>query len=298
MIYTVTLNPSLDHYVRADGVIPLRVNRAASSETVCGGKGINVSLALTRLGIDNIALGFRGGFTGEGLVAELEKQGVRCRFVETAAETRINTKIVTPEGVTEINSPGSPVGAEAEKELIRIVGGLRGGDTVVLSGSVPPGFDTKALLEAISSAGVRFIADTSGEALAECLSYRPYLIKPNRYELYQLVERDGADIGECVRMLPPGCAENVLVSDGENGAYLFGDGGERFVPVIRSGMKAVNPTGAGDSMIAGFLYGEANGEDPLVSAVCGGSATAYCDGILTKDVFDTLMKAYKTYYRN
>ena len=292
MIYTVTLNPSIDHYMTADDVIPYSVNRALSSRTVCGGKGINVSLALNALGVENTALGFCGGFTGQYLLSELRQMNVKHRFFEISGDTRINTKILSKDGVTELNTPGPAADAAAVKRLADTVRSFEKNDTVVLSGSVPPCFDLKALLDEIAFTGARLIVDMAGQALELSLGYGPYLIKPNRQELYHLAGGNSDDITECVRITEGHGIGHVLVSDGERGAYLFSSGKCRFVPVMDAGMKAVNATGAGDSMIAGFIYGELRGIDPLVCAVCAGSATAYSEGIFDKKTFDAVIASY------
>ena len=298
MIYTITLNPSIDHYIFTENeIIQGGTNRADRSADICGGKGINVSIVCGMLGIKTVCCGFYGGFTGEELLRQIDLYGIDRRFVKTKAETRINTKIVCLGKVTEINAKAQCVNDDEIKKLIGLLSKIGKGDTVVLSGSVP---DTPALLpsvlEAVKNTGARFIADTSGAALKKCIEYKPYMIKPNREELaaYFEVDPENIDIPAYAEKLTGYGIKNVLVSDGETGAYLANENGYRFIPVKDVGLTAKNTTGAGDSMIAGYLYGERNGIDPFLCAVCAGSAAAYSERLFEKNIFDTVINSYKT----
>ncbi len=294
MIYTVTLNPSIDHYIFVDcDILPQSTNRAQRTVNVCGGKGINVSLVCGTLGIKTVCTGFCGGFTGDELMRRLDAQGADHRFVKIKADTRINTKIVHSGKVTEINAEAPDITDEEITKLIDILSGLKSEDTVVLSGSVPntPGL-LAAVFETVKKTGARLIADTSGVALKECMKYRPYLIKPNRAELCAYFGcGEDINIPEYAQKLLL-YAENIIVSDGERGAYFINKDGSRFLPVTDTGYKAVNATGAGDSMIAGYLYGEKNGLDPFICAVSAGSASAYSEGLFDKNIFDAVIKSY------
>lgn len=297
MIYTVTLNPSIDHYIFcASDILPERTNRAERTANLCGGKGINVSIVCAALGLETVCTGFQGGFTGKELLRQLDLHGITHDFVTTANETRINTKIINNGKVTEINAKGPDIKKEEKEKLLDLLSGIRAKDTVVLSGSVP---DTPGLLEdvikTVKSTGARFIADTSGDALTECVNHHPFLIKPNREELAAYFGCGGGEIdiaGAAVKLLDR--VENVLVSDGERGAFFVNKNGIRYLPVTDTGYKAKNTTGAGDSMTAGYLYGEKNGLDPFVCAVSAGSASAYSEGLFEKNIFDAVIKSYKT----
>ena len=294
MIYTLTLNPSVDHYVFASSPVRGATNRAERSFWVPGGKGVNVSVALIRLGIGSTAVLLCGGGAGRMLTGGLDREGVKYEIIKTKAETRINTKIADGGVITEINAPGGPVTRAENGRLIKKLGGLCPDDTVVLSGSAAPGTDVFAVLTAIRASGARLIADTSGEALSACVKADPYLIKPNRAELSALTGRAVSDeeIPLVLRKIVSGGVGAVLLSDGERGAYLCDKNGCRHLPVKDVGLTAVNATGAGDSMIAGYIYGEQNGIDPLACAVSAGSATAYSEGIFDKSTFDLVLGLY------
>lgn len=295
MIYTVTLNPSIDHYIFLDSaIVPEGTNRASRTSNICGGKGINVSIVCKALGVETVCTGFYGGFTGEELLNQLGSYGIENKFVKISAETRINTKIVYGGKVTEINAKGPDINDNEIKTLADVLTGLGENDTVVLSGSVPdkPGL-LSSVLDKIINKGARLIADTSGKAMAECIKYRPFLIKPNRQELAAFFGvKEIPDIAAYAKRLTDSGIQNVIVSDGERGAYFADKKGVKYLPVKDTGYKAKNATGAGDSMIAGYLYGEQNGIDPFACAVSAGSAAAYSEKLFDKIVFDDVIKSY------
>ena len=295
MIFTLTLNPCADHYITADGVLFGKTNRAKQSRAVFGGKGANVSLALRNLGVESKAVLFAGGFTGEGLVSHLSNENIAFTAVKTRAETRINTKIITKDGITEINAPGGEIGPDELRAFTDALDEMGADDTAVISGSVPPcAFDAVgAVLGKIGERGARLVADMHGADLKKCLSHRPYLIKPNLEEAAELFGGK-ADIesAEVYAKKLADHSEYVILSLGGNGAYMCGGGKTEYLPVKNPGYEVKNTVGAGDSMIAGFLYGEAHGENRLVCAVSAGSATAYSDGICDMETFEKIKKLY------
>ena len=295
MIYTLTLNPSVDHYVSAN-VITGATNRAAYSRVEFGGKGINVTLALKNLGMESTALFFAGGFTGDGLTAYLTSKGVKFRYVKTGAETRINTKITSGGTVTEINAPGKKISAAELGRFLSLLSDIGRKDVAVISGSAPA-CDTdivKETLEKLRDTGAKLICDMHGADLKKCLEYKPYLIKPNLEEAAGFFGKsaDPALAEEYAKKLSL-YARYVILSLGELGAYLGKDGSARYLPVIDSGREVRNTVGSGDSMIAGALYAEHHGEDILVSAVAAGSATAYSDGLCDMNTFEEVKRLYK-----
>ena len=256
MIYTVTLNPSIDCVMAVGGIEAGATNRALSQELRFGGKGINVSRALARLGIASVALGFTAGFTGEALAkhtSETEPLITPDFIALREGVTRVNVKLLG-EAETEINAPGPRVGAEEANALLTKLDALGEGDTLVISGSLPAGLHAgfyARMLARVRGKGVRAAVDASGEALEACLPFRPFLVKPNRQEIEALFGA-GADPAECAVRLRDAGAQNALVSLGADGAVLAcEDGGVLSAPALPcEGGCAV---GAGDAMLAGFL---------------------------------------------
>ena len=292
MIYTVTLNPAIDYVMRANSINLGETNRASGEELHLGGKGINVSAVLRELDEESTALGFVGGFTGEYLENGLKSLGIKTDFVHISSGiTRINVKLKSTLE-TEINAKGPSVTEDELSSLMEKLDGARSGDTVILAGSVPSSLPSdiyENILKSLDGKGVRFVVDAEGELLLRSLKYRPFLIKPNLFELSQISARelkDDADIEKAARELQKMGAVNVLVSLGEGGAILIDENGKTHrAPAPK--ITPVDTVGSGDSMVAGFLSGVKNGyEYALKLGVAAGTATAASTGLAKKeDIF-------------
>lgn len=189
MIYTVTFNPALDYVVRVTDFCLGATNRCEREELYCGGKGINVSLVLHELGIQNTALGFIAGFTGTALKQKLNAHGITTDFILLPKGfSRINIKLKSGEE-TEINGRGPQIDPQSLEALYRKLDALRPGDTLVLAGSIPatlPADIYEQILRRLSGRELRFVVDAAGSLLERVLPYRPFLIKPNHHELGEL----------------------------------------------------------------------------------------------------------------
>lgn len=295
MIYTVTLNPALDYILRADSFRQGGVNRACSTKMLCGGKGVNVSWVLRNLGVESTALGFLAGFTGREIERMLTEHGCRTDFTWLEkGMSRINVKVIAEEE-SELNAPGPRI--ETLEPLLKKLDALGAGDTLVLAGSLPAGIpqDAYASILARTKAG-KCVVDTTGEALRGTLKYRPFLIKPNHHELGELFGKTlsgKGQVADCARALLAEGAQNVLVSMGSGGALLAGsDGTIRECAAPKGVVKGT--TGAGDSAVAGFLAGYADGglETALKMSVAAGSASAFSENLAQKEeiyrLFETL----------
>lgn len=292
MVYTVTLNPALDCYLIPERFIPGEENRYGQCRFVPGGKGINVSLLLKGLGMDTMALGFAGGFTGRELTAGLEQQGLSTDFIflETGL-TRVNVKITPPDGPeTAFNGGGPEIPPQAVERLEEKLAALKPGDFLVLAGSVPGSLPAGvyARLAGKAPKGVETVIDASGPALTASAAAHPFLMKPNREELAGAFggRVDTLEEAELYAKKLQGLgARNVAVTLGGDGALLVDEsGGVRFRPAIQG--KARSAVGAGDSFVAGFLYGWSQTKSldrALDWAVSAGAATAFREGIADGD---------------
>ncbi len=298
MIYTVTLNPAIDYILRIPPTETGEVIRTTGEELLYGGKGINVSVILSRLGVQTVAMGFVGGFTGEALVEMVREAGVDSDLIPLKeGNTRINVKLWGSDGaVTEVNARGPVIDGDAMETFYRKISRLSEGDTLVLAGSVPDSLPRdvyRQILERIHGHGVRTVVDATGDLLLNVLAYRPFLIKPNRAELEEIAGRslpDDAAIEEAARGLQNRGARNVLVSLGGDGALLLDEEGNvhRTASMCK---KAVYTVGAGDSMVAGFLAGVDRGyEYALRLGTACGSATAGAEGLATREEIEELLK--------
>lgn len=289
MIYTVTLNPSLDYIVSVEDFRPGRTNRTGSELILPGGKGVNVSTVLKNLGVESTALGFVAGFTGDELVRRLETMGVQTAFVRLAeGVSRINFKLKSIEG-TEINGRGPEIREEDVSRLMERLQRPEEGDTLFLAGSIPPSMpgDTyRRILESLRDRKLRVVVDAAGELLLGTLEYRPFLVKPNLHELGELfgVEPEpGEEVIPYGRRLQEMGAENVLISmAGAGAALIAGDGSVYMAPAPEGELK--NGVGAGDSMAAGFVAGWMERQDychAFRMGVAAGSASAFSEKLAT-----------------
>ena len=297
MVYTVTFNPALDYVVHTDKLDIGMTNRAISEQLYFGGKGINVSFVLRELGVENVALGFVAGFTGEALERELSNRGIDTDFVYLHdGFTRINVKIKS-EFETEINGCGPNIDDESIQKLYAKLDALCDGDILVLAGSIPKSLPEnmyEEILERLSDKKIKTVVDATGDLLKNVLKYKPFLIKPNNFELSELFGRElltHEEIIECAAQLQREGAQNVLVSMAGDGAILLdAEGKTHFCPAAKGKVK--NSVGAGDSMVAGFIAGCVNGdyEYALNLGTAAGGATAFSDGLADRKKIFELME--------
>ncbi|MDE6035391.1 MAG: 1-phosphofructokinase [Ruminococcus sp.] len=292
MIVTVTLNPAVDCSMYVTEYTGNAVNRAERQQITAGGKGINISLILERLGIDTLAYTFCGGETGQLLCHLLDKTGLNYSVVWLENQlTRINFKLHHDKSETEINGTGTEIPSEILDSFIsELDKKLKNNDVLILAGSLPPSSppDTYAyIMKKLSHKNLRIVADTSGKALLEILPYKPFLIKPNNHELADILRKpvntpEEASAG--ARDLQKLGAGNIIVSLAEMGSVLLtADGTEYRIKAPSGTVK--NSVGAGDSMLAGFLAGLEKTGDFALAHVLGtacGSATAFSDGLAEK----------------
>ena len=292
MVTTVTLNPALDYHITLPGLAPGEIQWFSHSSFSPGGKGINVSLLLSSLGVETRALGIAAGFTGREIARLLEERGCPADmvFLEEGC-SRVNVKLQTPGGEeTAFNGPGPDIPPQAVAQLLGKLSTLGPEDVLVLSGSLPQGLPETAfpqLLEAARRAGAKLVVDMAGDPLLASLPYHPFLIKPNLEELCQLFQVEGPltplEAKEYAKELQRMGARNVVVSLGEKGALLLEERG-RCLGCRSPRGQAVSTVGAGDSLVAGFLYGcQLHGtlEGGLKWGVAAGAATAFQEGIAT-----------------
>lgn len=298
MIYTVTLSPALDYLIWLDRFEAGGLNRTDRTAFRAGGKGINVSVVLRRLGFESVCLGFTAGFVGTELVRLLDEEGIRHDFIHAEAGcTRINVKIKADEE-SEINAYGPQISEAEFMRLNQQAAGLVPGDLLILSGNPPKNMPPdiySVLIEAVSGNNVRVVVDTSGQNLLSVLDKRPYLIKPNRAELEEVSGRKLESMSRAAAAameLREAGAQNVLVSLGADGALLAADDGQIYTCGVPVGTLR-DSTGAGDSMVAGFVAADLSGADRrecLRYAVGCGCASAYSFDLLDRKDLDGLLK--------
>ncbi|HHI9859639.1 TPA: 1-phosphofructokinase [Streptococcus pyogenes] len=287
MIYTVTLNPSIDFIVRIDQINLGSVNRMASDDKFAGGKGINVSRILQRLDIASTATGFLGGFTGRFIEESLSAEGVKTDFVKGDQVTRINVKIKSQEE-TELNGQGPIISQEQLEELKTKLSQLTAEDTVVFAGSAPANLGNavyKELLPLVRQSGAQVVCDFEGQTLIDALTYNPLLVKPNNHELeaiFGTILTSLDDVETYARRLLEMGAQNAIISMAGDGALLVTKEATYFAKPIKGEVK--NSVGAGDSMVAGFTGEFMKSQNPIEALKWGvacGTATAFSDDLAT-----------------
>jgi 1-phosphofructokinase len=285
MIVTITPNPSLDRTYQLDALELGGVNRATSDRVDPGGKGVNVSRALTTAGVRTTAVLPLGGFSGLLLSDLLLRQGIEVATVPVRGETRINVSVVSPEGLTKVNAAGPELSEAESAALLAVVRrDFTGPDVQWLAccGSLPRGLAPEwyaELVGQVHSGGARIALDTSGPALLAALAARPDVVKPNRDELAEAVGRRLATVGDvfdAAGELRKRGAGQVLASLGGDGMLLVAEEGAWFgtAPVA----EVRGDVGAGDASLAGFLAAGGSGPEALASALAHGAAAVQLPG--------------------
>ncbi|MGW0788418.1 1-phosphofructokinase family hexose kinase [Streptomyces sp. NPDC002911] len=280
MILTVTLNTALDLTYAVPALVPHTSHRVGEVTERPGGKGINVARVLAALGHDTVVTGFAGGSTGavlRDLLGALP-HGPADALVTVGGNTRRTVAVVdrTTGDTTQLNEPGPHIGAGEWAQFLGTYGELLpGAEAVALCGSLPPGIHVGAYAELIRiarTAGVPVLLDTDGEPLRRGIAARPDLLKPNADELAQLT--GAREPLRATRDARRRGARSVVASLGADGLLaVTPDGIWRAAPPcpVRG-----NPTGAGDSAVAGLLSALAEGlgwQDRLARAVALSTAT-------------------------
>lgn len=286
MIYTVTFNPSIDYMVSVDDFAEGKTNRSRSEIMNPGGKGLNVSMMLAKLGIKSRALGFLAGFVGEEIEMMMDAKGVECDFIKLDdGVSRVNVKLRSTDGEskviseTEINGMGPVIDDIDLNMLLDKLGQLKKDDVLVLSGSIPksmPQTVYQDIMKKLDGRGIRIIVDATGKLLYNVLTYKPYLIKPNISEVREIFadevvdinpEKDGVEIYEkalrYARRLHEMGACNVILSLGAHGGVMVDEQGNEYHVASPKG-NVVNSVGAGDSVVAGFIATQIERMDPLM----------------------------------
>ena len=280
MITTVTLNPMLDKTVYVEAIHRGKVQRASRVEAIVGGKSVNVSRQLSRLGCETLATGFIGGEVGILIERLLKEEGIANDFIHIADMTREGVTYREIDGtVTAVFEPPHRV---SQREVIQLVSHVQSmiprSEWVICSGSSPCSETDDVFEEIISSArrqSINTVLDSYGTACRHAAEAGPTILKMNKEEFEQTFEKKIVKEDDYTvafnEMFNKGVSR-VIVTDGPRPIYA-GTGGTR-VRITPPKIIAVNPTGSGDSMIAGILYGHMNGWDCSKALIFGAAAGA------------------------
>lgn len=290
MVYTVTFNPSLDYIISVDDFHLGMTNRTRTEQMLPGGKGLNVSTVLKNLGIENTALGFIAGFTGDEILKRAQALGIGCDFIRLEdGFSRINVKLKDFDG-TEINGRGPDIPGDQVEALFKKLDSLKAGDVLVLAGSIPqsiPDSVYRDIMGRLKDRGILFVVDATRDLLVNVLEYRPFLIKPNNHELGEIFHTElktRESVVPFARKLQEMGARNVLVSMSGEGAVLVDENAQVHALPAPKG-KLINAVGAGDSMVAGFLAGWLKCRDYRYAfhmGIAAGSGSAFSETLATQ----------------
>ncbi|SJZ48941.1 1-phosphofructokinase family hexose kinase [Garciella nitratireducens] len=304
MITIVNLNPSIDKKYELSNIEKGKVIRARTVDNTAGGKGIHVANVATILGEDVLVTGFLGGKTGEFIEEKLNDHRIKNDFIKIQNPTRECLALITDDLTqTEILEPGPEVTEEEKAKFLKKYDELvQKSSIIVASGSTPKNISKDIYAKMIckaSKVGKKFLLDTSGELLIKGIEAKPYLIKPNREELemitgsYIVSEKDILMQIDKLNTIGIQC---VIVSLGEEGSLVGYKGNKYRIQVPK--IKAVNPVGSGDALVAGFAVGVKRGysiKDTLILAAACGTANALEKetGFVRKEVVEKIIQEIK-----
>lgn len=297
MIYTVTFNPSLDYIVSVRNFEEGSVNRVSDEMILPGGKGINVSIVLNNLGMESHLLGFIAGFTGKEIERMVSDDGCISEFIKVDnGFSRINVKMRS-EKESEINGIGPAISNSEMIQLLDKLDKLKEGDVLVLAGSIPASIPDTIyydIMKMLSDRKIMIVVDATKDLLLNVLPLHPFLIKPNKQELAEMMNLENLSKEDIVKNafeLQKRGARNVLVSMAGEGAILVTEDGDVYSSAAHKG-NVVNSVGAGDSMVAGFIYGYLKNKDykdAFETGLCAGSASAFSENFATKEQVEELL---------
>lgn len=292
MIYTLTLNPSIDYIMRLYEYKDGFTNRSYEEMKFPGGKGIMVSKLLKNLGEDPINLGFIGGFTGEYIKSSLKGLGIKENFTFIEDDSRINVKLKY-RSETEINAGGPFISDEEVNEFLDNISTLNSNDTLIISGSIPKSLDDNFYKQILDCNNVDFTIDVAGKELLDYLSYNPILVKPNIDELEMIFGEkiDKSNLLHYAKRLNDLGAQSVIISMGKDGSIFISE--DLILKAEPIEGRLINSVGAGDSMVGGFVYGLKNGlskKEAYKLAVACGTATAFSEDIAKKELIYEILK--------
>lgn len=304
-IATVTLNPALDLVGRLARIEIGEVNTVETLGLYPAGKGINVAKVLADLGTTLTVTGFLGAENQGDFVQSFAQNGVLDDFYRIHGKTRINVKITETEAdVTDLNFLGFEVCTnDWRKFTAQSQSWADKFDLVAVCGSLPRGVSAEAFaewLKSLHSQGLKVVLDTSNAALTEGLKANPWLVKPNRRELEVLVDRKLDSLDEVIaaaQTLRSQGIENVIVSMGEQGSVWINHEGVLQAQPPRC-ENVVSTVGAGDSMVAGLIYGLAQNWDKaqtlkFASATSANAVAQSNVGVEDRRVIEALVEQVK-----
>lgn len=256
MIYTITFSPSIDYVINHKNKFnENNLNRIENFKLVPGGKGINASIILNRIGFKNKAITFLGGPTKNLFLELIENEKVELINFSSNDCTRINVKMFASNTSFEINGPKTSILEYQYQNLIEFIKTLNENDFVFIMGICDENYLEQIVIN-LSSRKVQFALDVDSKKVVELLKYEPIIIKPNRQELSLLIDYDIKsinDIKKGMKFLLDKGLQNILVSDGPNGSYFLDKKRNFYHIKLKKDFQIISTIGAGDTLISSFI---------------------------------------------
>ena len=301
MITSISLNPSIDRTMTVESFTPGGLNRVVASSDVAAGKGINVALTVSALGLDSECIGYMYRDSASLFEKRLMVNSTAYDFIWCEGTARTNIKVFDrSQGVvTELNESGRTVEPEQLERMVELVTRhAENSDFLVLTGSLPPGCPDdfyRTLIHAVDGLGCRCVLDADGDRLKYGLEARPFMIKPNRYELEMMTGshlESVQEIRDAARQYIDMGVGVVAVSLGAEGALILEGDEALYAPRLNIEVKST--VGAGDSMVAGLVAGfmaENELEDTFRMGMACATARCMTEGyrIVDRTVYKALM---------
>lgn len=271
MIYTITFSPSIDYVINAKDFKNDSLNRIEDYNFVPGGKGINASIILNRIGIKNKAITFLGGQTKSLFLNLIKKEKIKLSKIKVEENTRINVKYITNKNSFEINGKKPIIDDTAKKKFLKLISKLNHKDVVLIMGISDDDFLIE-IIKILDKNKIKFVLDIDSKNMINFIKYKPFLIKPNWNELESILNKKINNINELKNNMlflkEKGC-KNILVSNGKEGSYFIDDKNNFYEIKIKKVNNVVSPIGAGDTLISSltaFILNNLNIEDALLKA--------------------------------
>ncbi|MGL6124975.1 MAG: 1-phosphofructokinase [Metamycoplasmataceae bacterium] len=273
MFYTITFSPSIDFFIETDNQFDRNgLTRYENSSLLAGGKGINASIILKRLGFETKAIGFVKGPMSNIIIEQLDKEKVEFIKIPSENETRINVKFNNQVNNFELNGPASIISEKSKSKLLELVSKFKKDDVVLIMGKSDMNLVEKIIQE-LNKKEVKFVLDIDSKEILKLLKYKPFAIKPNSMELESLMGikiKNENDIIKCGQKLLDNGLQNLLISCAEKGSYFMNN--KKILKIETPKLKVVNSSGAGDSMLAAFVANYVNTNNEESSFILGNAA--------------------------
>lgn len=282
MIYTITFAPSLDYVINSENDFTSKgLNRISDYSLLPGGKGINASVILKRLGFDNTAIIFSNGDIGSKIVNLIQKEKINVKNFATDSETRINVKYLSTNAEFEINGPRPVISANTKNEFIEYIKEINENDFVFIMGISDIEL-IKQILTIFNFKNVKFGLDVDSEKINELLKFKPYIYKPNIFEAKNIVNKEistNKEILETLIELKNKGIQIPIISAGKDGSYYLNENNKLLKSTIINPIKVVSAVGAGDTLISSiyaFKNKNMNMKDVILNATAMSMATVSC----------------------